>query len=69
VKRLGLPPIRWHSWRHVHASQLLAAGIDIVQVSRRLGHANAGITLSVYSHVVRQDDRAVADAIDALVIR
>jgi integrase len=68
VKRLGLPQIRWHSWRHAHASQLIAAGIDIVQVSRRLGHANAGITLAIYSHVVRQDDQAVADAIDRALL-
>jgi integrase len=44
---------------------LISAGLDVVTVSRRLGHANASITLAVYSHLYRKDDRAAADAINA----
>jgi hypothetical protein len=33
-------------------------------VSERLGHANTGITLSIYSHVMPKDDAAIAAALD-----
>jgi integrase len=32
---------------------LIAAGIDILTISRRLGHANPSITLGVYGHLTR----------------
>jgi integrase len=40
-------PINLHSLRHHHASNLIRAGVDILTVSRRLGHASATITLGV----------------------
>jgi integrase len=49
--------------RHYHASTLIAAGEDIITVSRRLGHANASITLNVYGHVMKTQDRGVFDFI------
>jgi integrase len=67
VKRLGLPLIRWHAWRHTSASLLISAGIDVATIAKRLGHSSPATTLSVYSHCFKQDDQAVADAIDALV--
>ncbi len=45
-----------HQLRHHHASKLLAAGINIAAVSRRLGHANANVTLRTYSHVMAGDE-------------
>lgn len=36
--------------RHTFASILIAQGLDVVFVSRQLGHANAAITLTVYAH-------------------
>ena len=50
-----------HSLRHSHASQLIAAGMDVLTISRRLGHASAAITLGVYGHLFSStDDRAAA---------
>ncbi len=60
---LNLPRVRFHSLRHLHASALIAAGIDVVQVSRRLGHANPTVTLNTYAHLFRQDERAAVAAI------
>ncbi len=37
--------------RHSFASNLLGAGVDIVTVSKALGHANVHITLTTYAHV------------------
>jgi integrase len=52
-----------HSLRHTFASFLIASGLDVVFVSRQLGHAHPGITLQVYSHLfVARDHAAVARA-------
>jgi integrase len=40
----------FHSLRHTHASSLIAAGIDVLSISRRLGHGSPAITLGVYGH-------------------
>jgi len=40
-----------HHLRHTFASILVGQGHDVVFVSRQLGHATAGFTLSVYSHL------------------
>jgi len=55
----------FHSLRHTHASSLIAAGIDVLSISRRLGHGSPAITLGVYGHLFKPDDRAAA-AIDEL---
>ena len=51
-----------HALRHTRASQLIAAGMDIITISRRLGHASPTITLGVYGHMFSNssDDRAAA---------
>ena len=66
VKALGLPKVTFHALRHCHASALIAAGLDVVSVSRRLGHSKVSITLDVYSHLFKDGDTAAADAIDAV---
>ncbi len=66
VKTLGLPKITFHALRHCHASALIAAGLDVVTVSRRLGHSKASITLDVYSHLFTNNDAAATAAIDAI---
>ena len=65
VKSRGLPKITFHALRHSHASALIAAGLDVVAVSRRLGHANPTITLSVYAHLFKNKDADAAAAMDA----
>jgi integrase len=54
-----------HALRHTHASQLIDAGVDVVTVSRRLGHASPAITLKIYAHLFRKDDSKAAAAINA----
>jgi integrase len=65
TKRIGMPEITFHALRHTHASQLIDAGVDIVTISKRLGHAKPDITLRVYSHLFRMDDGKAAAAINA----
>lgn len=60
VRKLKLPAgVSLHTLRHTHGSQLLAAGVPITDVSKRLGHTNVAITAAIYSHaLVGSDDRA-----------
>jgi integrase len=67
VRQRGLPKVTWHALRHTHASMLIAAGVDAVTISKRLGHASADFTLRVYSHLYADDDRKASDAIDVLL--
>ena len=65
MKRLitasNVTPIRFHDFRHTHASILIAEGVDIVKVSHRLGHANPKITLETYAHLIPNADNELAD--------
>jgi integrase len=61
---LGLPRVSFHSLRHSSASALIAAGLDVGAVSRRLGHANPSITLRVYTHQFAASDADAAEAIE-----
>lgn len=63
--KAGMQGIPLHALRHTHASQLIDAGVDIVTVSKRLGHASPAITLRIYAHLFRKDDGKAAAAINA----
>lgn len=43
-----------HALRHTHASLLMAGGIDIETIARRLGHENSRITRDIYLHVTEK---------------
>jgi len=61
----GLPRVTFHVLRHTHASALIAAGLDVVKISRRLGHADPTVTLRTYAHLFDKVDTAAASAIEA----
>lgn len=65
--RVGLTGVRLHDLRHLHATQLLAAGVPVRTVSGRLGHANAATTPNVYAHFLEASDRDAADVIGGLL--
>jgi integrase len=56
----GLTGVRLHDLRHAHATQLLAGGVDVATVARRLGHSRTSTTLDVYSHAVKGTDERAA---------
>jgi integrase len=59
--------VEFHALRHTHASALIAAGLDVVSVSKRLGHSKPTVTLSVYSHLFHISDTRAADAIQEMI--
>ena len=62
----GFAGWRFHELRHTQATQLLANGIDIATVQKRLGHAKASTTLDFYAHAIPGNDRAAADLLGSL---
>lgn len=68
VKRAELnPPPRVHDLRHTHASWLIAAGIPLPVIQRRLGHESITTTVDLYGHLDRRSDEAAAAALAALL--
>jgi integrase len=61
----GVGAVTLHGLRHTHASQLIDRGVDIVTISKRLGHASPAITMKVYAHLFQQSDAKAAEAINA----
>src|SRR5262249_40227786 len=64
VQALGLPVIVFHSLRHSHVSMLIASKVDVVTISKRIGHADPSITLKIYAHLFDETDAAAAEAIN-----
>ncbi len=63
----GLPAVPFHALRHTHATLLLAAGVPVGDVSARLGHSSATITLDVYGHVLPDAGRGIAARLEAML--
>jgi integrase len=59
--------VRFHDLRHTFASNLLAAGVDVVTVSKALGHANVHITLVTYAHAIPKERHGAGDALARLM--
>lgn len=69
VKSLKLPEVMFHARRHTHASALIAKRLDILTISRRLGHGSPAVTVNVYEHLFEKTDEAAAAAIDEALKR
>jgi integrase len=61
--------VTFHALRHTHASSLIAAGVDVLTISRRLGHASPAITLTVYGHLFANTDDKAAQVMETLFAR
>jgi len=67
VRKAMLKHVRIHDLRHTHATLMLKAGVHPKVVSERLGHANIGITLDTYSHVLPGLQEAAAEKFDSML--
>lgn len=59
-----------HSIRHLHAAVMLGGGMDIYDLSRRMGHEDFQITVNLYSHLLPdaqfRSSQAAARALDGI---
>lgn len=68
-KAADLPPIRLHDVRHVAATLMLTAGIDMKVVQETLGHSALAVTSDIYTSVLPELARAAAEAVTSVVPR
>lgn len=61
-----LPRVRFHDLRHSAASLLIAAGVELVEVSMLLGHSELRVTADLYSHLQKQTAARAARHMDAV---
>ncbi len=54
-KRLGFH-VHPHLFRHTQASILIANGVPITAVSKRLGHSQTSTTMNIYAHALKNAD-------------
>lgn len=62
-----LPKIRFHDLRHSAASLLIAAGVELVEVSQLLGHSQVRVTADLYAHLQKQTAARAATHMDAVL--
>ena len=68
IRETGMPDtLTFHQLRHGAASLLLNEGVPVPVVSRYLGHANPGITMKVYAHVLDGTSHVAAEAMNGLL--
>jgi integrase len=67
LRRLGLPPHRFHDLRHTFATLALEAGEGLDAVSRALGHTSVVTTADIYGHWTPAMQERLAQRMDAIV--
>ncbi|GAB3797193.1 tyrosine-type recombinase/integrase [Virgibacillus kimchii] len=66
-KRHGLKNISFHQLRHSCASLMVKKGVNFKIIQERLGHANIGITLDLYSHLEEDQHKESASVFDNIL--
>ena len=60
----------FHSFRHSHVALLLANGVDIYAISKRLGHSNIRTTMEIYSYLMDEkkdeEDKKILNVLNGL---
>lgn len=59
-----LPIIRLHDLRHTMITMLINNGMDIETLSKRAGHSKPSITMDVYGHALKSQDRKAASILE-----
>lgn len=67
ISDAGVADLVGHDLRHFFASALIAAGVDVVAVSKALGHSSAALTLNTYGHLWPKADEKIRAASAGLI--
>lgn len=58
--------VNFHGLRHTSASLLIAEGMDVVTVSKRLGHSKTSTTTDIYAHSLEKTDIEASNKLENL---
>ncbi len=67
LRLAGLPKIRFHDLRHTAASLMLMSGMNLMRITRQLGHSKPSITLDIYGHLIPGLESESAERLDELI--
>lgn len=59
----------FHDLRHTQASLLLAAGVDLKVIQKRLGHRDFATTANIYSHLLQGAQDEAVSKVDAMMLK
>ncbi len=62
----GLPHRTVHSLRHTNITMQIAAGVPLVTVAGRAGHARTSTTTDIYSHFLKSSDKTAAEKLEQI---
>lgn len=60
----GLPALRFHDLRHIHATLLIHSGANIQATAKRMGHSSIKTTIQTYIHSMEDVDKTTSDLLD-----
>ncbi len=67
---VGIPDtFVFHDLRHTQASLLLAAGVDLKVIQKRLGHRDFATTANTYSHLLQNAQNEACDKLAAMMTK
>ncbi len=67
---VGIPDtFVFHDLRHTQASLMLAAGVDLKVIQKRLGHADFATTANTYSHLLQNAQNDGVDKLAAMMLK
>lgn len=66
VKAADLAPLRPHDLRHTAVALWIAAGANLLEISRRAGHSSTSFTLDRYGHLMPDADAGLSDRLAGL---
>ena len=65
---VGIPDtFVFHDLRHTQASLMLAAGVDLKVIQKRLGHRDFATTANTYSHLLQNAESEAVDKLAAMM--
>ena len=66
-RKLHLPVISWHSFRHTHATLLGEVGESLRTAQAILGHSDLKTTLNIYTHAIPESQKRAVAKVAGLV--
>jgi integrase len=66
AKSAGIRGVRFHDLRHTAATKMIEAGVDLVTVSRILGHASIQMTMR-YAHPTPENMQRAVDKLGEIL--
>lgn len=65
-KLANVPNIKFHNFRHSHATLLSSGNVLPAAISSRLGHSSVNITLNIYTHLFKDDETQALNFLNTL---